>query len=164
MTKEIITQDYVKQLFEYRDGELFWKVSVGKAKVGKKAGSLKLNGYFNTGINGKVYRNHRLVFLMHHGYLPKCVDHIDGNCLNNKIENLREATHSQNSQNGKFRTNNTSSAKGVFWSKKFNKWVIQISINNKHKYFGMYKDLELADLVAQEARDKYHGAFANHGR
>ena len=36
--------------------------------------------------------------------------------------------------------------------------------NKDKKYFGSFTDLELADLVAQEARSKYHGNFANHGR
>ena len=163
MTIESITQDYVKQLFEYRDGVLYWKVSVGRAKVGKKAGNLSGNGYFALGLNKKYYLIHRIVFLMHHGNLPKFIDHVDGNPLNNKIENLRSATFSQNQQNKKLSEKNTSGVKGVSWHKSTNKWEVQFSVNKKHKYFGLYDDLELAELVAQEARNKYHGAFANHG-
>ena len=62
MTIESITQDYVKQLLEYRDGVLYWKVSRGKAKVGAKAGYLNQIGYFQTQVNGKLYLNHRLIF------------------------------------------------------------------------------------------------------
>ena len=87
MTKESITQDYVKQLFEYRDGELYWKVKYSqRVKIGAKAGALDGDEYFRISINGKRYLNHRLIFLMHHGYLPEYLDHIDGNPSNNKIE------------------------------------------------------------------------------
>ncbi len=164
MTKEIITQDYVKQLFEYRDGELYWKVKYSqRVKIGAKAGALDGDEYFRISINGKRYLNHRLIFLMHHGYLPEYLDHIDGNPSNNKIENLRAATLTQNQHNRKLGKDNTSGVKGVCWHKIKKKWQVQLRINNKVKHFGYFKNLELADLVAQEARNKYHGAFANHG-
>jgi len=165
MTKKIITQDYLNQLFEYRDGELYWKIKPStNINIGAKAGHLNPTGYSQTSINNKRYRNHRLIFLMHHGYLPECLDHIDGNPSNNKIENLRAATFTQNQHNRKLGRDNTSGVKGVNWHKATKKWRVTISVNNKHKHFGCFDDLELASLVAQEARNKYHGAFANHGR
>ena len=163
MTIESITQDYVKQLLEYRDGVLYWKVSRGKAKVGAKAGYLNQIGYFQTQVNGKLYLNHRLIFLMHHGYLPQYLDHIDGNTLNNKIENLRAATLTQNQYNRKLNKNNSSGVKGVWWRKDIKKWRVSFKINGKEKSFGVFDNLELAEIVAQEARTKYHGAFVNHG-
>ena len=164
MTKEIITQDYVKQLFEYRDGALYWKHSPAhNVRAGSKAGNIQSEGYRSIKINNKTYKAHRLIFLMFHGWLPEKVDHKDANTSNNQIENLRPATSSENSFNAKKRVDNKSGVKNVYWNKQCNKWAVQVSINNKHKYFGLYDDLELADLVAQEARDKYHGAFANHG-
>ena len=164
MTKEIITQDYVKQLFEYRDGNLYWKNSPARnVRPGSIAGYMQSEGYRSVKINNKQFKAHRIIFLMFYGWLPEKVDHKDGDTLNNKIENLRFATSSENSFNAKKRADNKSGVKGVYWNKECKRWAVQISINNKHKYFGLYKDLELADLVAQEARDKYHGAFANHG-
>ena len=164
MTKEIITQDYVKQLFEYRDGELYWKVKPSKkVLIGAKVGNLNQSGYFHLQLNKKTYKTHRIIFLMHYGYLPNCLDHIDGNPLNNKFENLRPATVNQNAYNSKLIKNNTSGVKNVSWYKLTNKWHVRVKINGKEKSFGYFKDLELADLVAQEARDKYHGKFANHG-
>jgi hypothetical protein len=164
MTIESITQDYVKQLFEYRDGNLYWKVKPRQnVKIGAKAGTLNNIGYFLTKINNKNYLNHRLIFLMHHGYLPKYLDHIDGSPSNNKLENLRPATFFENNWNAKLSKKNTSGVKGVNWHKDMKKWQIRIKTNGKRKSFGLYDDLELAELVAQEARTKYHGAFANHG-
>lgn len=46
--------------------------------------------------------------------------------------------------------------------KKNKKWNVTLAANNKSMYFGSFDDLELAELVAIEARDKYHGKFACH--
>jgi hypothetical protein len=97
---------------------------------------------------------------MHHGYLPNSIDHIDADKSNNKIENLRVCTHSQNGFNAQKRKNNTSGTKGVSWSKIANKWHAYIHINRVKKGLGHFDSLEEATKVAQEARIKYHGAFA----
>jgi hypothetical protein len=114
------------------------------------------------GVGGKHYRLHRVIFFMHHGYLPDVIDHIDGDILNNKIENLRPATHTQNMRNTKLSSRNNSGVKGVNWDKKSNKWRVHISVDGKTKTFGRFKDMELAELIAIEARDKYYGEFARH--
>jgi hypothetical protein len=151
-----MNQALLKELFDYKDGNLFWK------KTKKQITNIEPIGYVRVCLNKKQYKAHRVIFLMHHGYLPECIDHIDGNKLNNKIENLRPATRQQNGQNSVMRKNNKSGAKGVCWSKSANKWRVQINVNKEKKYFGVYEDLELAELVAIEARNKYHNNFARH--
>jgi hypothetical protein len=152
-----------QEFFEYKDGSLYWKKTIAsRAKKGNKAGSLYDTGYLMVGIKGKYYAVHRIIFMMQNGYLPIEVDHIDGNKLNNKIENLRPATVAQNAQNRKLVKTNTSGVKNVSWSKVRNKWVVSILCNNSKNYIGAFDDLELADLVAQEARNKYHGSYARH--
>lgn len=157
-----MNQEMLHQLFEYRDGELYRKIKKGKANVGDIAGCDDGEGYMKTRVNGKKYRNHRLIFLMHHGYLPDFVDHIDGNRSNNRIENLREATKNQNGYNRKLSIRNTSGVKGVTWYKQTKKWRVQIRIHGVKTSIGYFDDLELAGLVAEEARNKYHKEFANH--
>jgi hypothetical protein len=166
-----ITQDKVKELFEYRDGALFWQNrtvnSLGRCNKylnGKPAGTYDSHGYLQTKINGKLYRNHRLIFLMFYGYMPKILDHINGVREDNRIENLRPATISQNNHNMRLRKDNTSSVKNVCFNKTSNVWQVRIMINNKNKSFGNYEDLELAELVAIEARSKLHKEYANHGK
>ncbi len=156
------TQEQVKSLFNYKDGDLYWKKSLTKNhfELNKKAGSLRGNKYLRVFINKKSYANHRIIFLYHYGYLPKFIDHIDNNKLNNKIENLREATVQQNNCNTKLRKDNTSGIKGVHKVQK--KWLVRVQINNKRKIIGRFDDLELAELVAIEARNKYHKEFARH--
>ena len=165
MTKESITQNELLKLFEYRDGVLYWKISKphSRYKSGDVAGRTVKDGYNQICVNRMRILTHQIVFKMFYGYVPKQIDHIDGNANNNRIENLRPATPTQNQYNTKLSARNKSGAKGVCWHKTGKKWHVKVSVNGKQTNFGLYDDLELADLVAQEARDKYHGAFANHG-
>jgi len=162
----MITQERLKELFTYApDGNLIWKVQKAKrTKIGSIAGWVNIDvhsqKYMNIEIDGKSYKLHRIIFMYHYGFVPKRIDHIDGNRMNNKIENLREATASQNAMNSSVRKNSKSGFKNVFLDKVSGKWRVQLKINGKNYSFGSYKDLELADLVAQEARSKYYGAFA----
>ena len=159
----MITKELLNKIFQYKDGELYWKEKTSPyshIKIGDKAGCVNKEGYVVICVNKKIHKAHRLIFLMHHGYLPKEIDHKDTNPLNNRIENLREATTSQNGYNKNIQKNNKSGSKNVSWSKVANKWAVQIKVNGNLKHIGYFEDLELADLVAQEARDLYHGEFA----
>jgi hypothetical protein len=166
MTKESISQNELLNLFDLKNGVLYWKVNKphSKYKAGDVAGRKVKDGYMQVCVNRIRILNHQVVFKMFHGYVPKTIDHIDGNIQNNSVENLRPATISQNQYNSKVSTRNKSGVKGVHWNVSNKKWQVQLSINGKQSTLGYFADLELADLVAQEARDKYHGAFANHGR
>ena len=159
-----ITQELLHELFEYRNGELYWKIHRGAVKAGTIAGHIDNTGYKRISINKKLYRNHRLIFLMYIGKLPKIIDHINGNKLDNRIENLREATHSENLWNQKLARHNTSGAKGVAWHTRDEKWYCSIKIGGKQIYLGYYSDFEEAKKVVEKARNKYHGEFANNGK
>jgi hypothetical protein len=160
-----ISQQLVKDLFEYQqDGTFIRKVSTSnRVKVGDKVGWNTINGkYLGVCVNGTKQLMHRMIFLYHYGYLPENIDHIDGNGTNNRIENLRAASFRENMLNRKGSGDSKSGVKGVYWSKSSNKWAVHCSVNKKIKYFGVYDDIELAELVAIEVRNKYHGKFANH--
>jgi hypothetical protein len=159
-----ITQELVKDLLEYRNGILYWKKQTStRTPIGSKAGKIDTKGYLIIGLNYKKYKAHRIIFLMFNGYLPATIDHIDGNRLNNKIENLREVTVSQNMQNSKTYKSSKSGIKGVSWEKDRNKWKVQVMLDGKNRVVRNLESLELAQLVAQELRNKYHGEFANNG-
>jgi hypothetical protein len=160
MADQILTQDFVTSLFLYKNDNLYWKKSKPGRQINKPAGTFNKKGYRYVMINGKLYLAHRLIFLMFNGYLPKEVDHINGK--SNNIKNLRPATHSQNCHNQGLKKTNTSGFKGVGWSKKYKKWRVRVTINSKEIDFGCFEDIELADLVAQEARNKHHKEFAKH--
>lgn len=149
--------ELLKNTFYYNDGHLY------RIKTGKRAGCVRKDGYVQIRINYKFYLAHRLIYLLHYNTLPAIIDHIDGNQSNNKIENLREATRTQNGYNAKKWKNNTSGTKGVSFSTQRNKWRVRLIIKGVETHFGFFEDLELAALVANEARDKYHGVYARHG-
>jgi hypothetical protein len=152
----MITQQESLELFEYKNGDLIRK------KNNKVMKSPTYFGHLRARIKGKNYLVHRLVFLMHHGHLPKQIDHIDGNPANNKIDNLREASQSQNMWNRNANTNSMSKIKGIKLHQS-GKYQVRVQVNKKSMYLGLYVDLELAELVAIEARNKFHGVYANHG-
>jgi len=151
-----IEQDLIRELFGYRDGALH-------RKNGSKTGTTNSTGRRQISINGKIYKEHRLIFLWHNGWVPFEIDHIDGNPLNNKIENLRVATHSQNGANTARRADNTSGEKGVWWDKRKNKYVIFTHKDGKRLYGtpAYVKDFASAVTAARELRARVHGEFAN---
>jgi hypothetical protein len=107
-------------LWEYKDGNLYWK------KTGKIAGYLHKTGYLYVGINKKTYRVHRIIFLLCKGCAPRIIDHV--NCIkhDNRIENLREANDAQNQYNTTQRNSKTNK-KNIFWETTRKKWRVDIS-------------------------------------
>jgi hypothetical protein len=157
-----MTKEELEDTFYYKDGILYFKKDVYTRKKDSVAGKLGgSHGYLSTSIGTRYYLIHRVVFMLHHGYLPKYIDHIDGDKLNNRIENLREATHSENMRNRSSFSKGVTKARNVYLQRN-GKYVVSIGINNKNVRFGTYEDLELAELVAEEARDKYYGKFAGY--
>lgn len=103
------------------------------------------------------YRLHRLIMNASKGIY---VDHIDGNPLNNLRSNLRLCSNAENGRNQKLHKNNTSGYKGVHWSKLNKKWKVEIKINYKNKFIGLYNTKEDAAKAYNEAALKYFGEFA----
>ena len=136
MADKIISQDYLNKIFEYKNGKLFYKNKThkfSKIKIGDEAGSMYSNGYLNVKLHQKPYAVHRIIFMMFNGFLPKILDHIDGNKLNNKIENLRECDYVTNGYNRKLGINNTSGHKNVAWNKTIKKWRVTLMVKKKFK-------------------------------
>lgn len=157
----MINQEICRSYFDYADG-LVWKVKKGRANIGDKSHK-NGNGYQAIKVNNKPYLEHKLVWLWHYGVLPEYIDHIDGNPTNNKIENLRIATHSENMRNAKLRKDSKSQVKGVYWCKSKKKWKAVLTFNGKQHYLGRFIDLELAKKAVNEARLVHHGKFCNYG-
>ncbi len=173
MAKPSLTQDQVLALFEYRDGDLYWKErpksdfndsdrycrAWNKRCAGKKAGSEKLT-YAVVGINGVNYLQHRIIYLMHHGHMPEFIDHIDTNKFNNKIENLRETNKSANNMNRYVQKNSSSGHKNVHWNKQHNKWMARVQIGRKQVFGGLFSNPKDAAIKADELRKLYHQEHA----
>jgi hypothetical protein len=102
--------------------------------------------------NGVSYRVHRVVWEMHNGPIPEglVVDHVNGNGLDNRIENLRLVTLSENQRNTKLRKDSTTGVRGIGWHKATQKWIATIRVNNKTFYLGVFSTL--LDAVAARLR------------
>ena len=158
--KSKLTQAKVKRLFEYREGELYWKVDRVRAKKGNKAGSISIKGYKQVGIGRNTYGYGRIIFLMFHGYIPECVSYIDGDSKNTRIENLRAVTQSQITCYRKNKKTNNSGYKGVCLHKQTGKYIAQIVKNKKHYHLGLFNTPKEAHKAYCKAAKKLHGEFA----
>jgi len=161
----MITQEELKELLNYNPetGIFTYKKKRAKCTPGKIAGTYHVNGYTHIQLNRKIYKAHRLAWLYVYGHFPQFIDHINCDRGDNRLCNLREVNIYQNNHNSKINKNNTSGIKGITWNKKAQKWCAQICANGKSIYLGLFNDIDLAELVVQEARIKYHGKYANHG-
>lgn len=145
----------------YSDGRVFGQ----KSKKLLKA-NLNCRGYCYVHLckEGKIKKLtiHRLVatHFLQNKENKEFVDHIDGNKQNNCVENLRWATKSQNRQNGKCPSNNTSGEKNVGWDKKRGKWYVSFQVNGKHGFFARYETFPEAVAVARAKRQELYGTYA----
>jgi len=154
--------DY-NNLFIYIDGDLFWKEKPSKRDpAGMKAGSLRNDGYIGIYINGTYHFAHRVIWEMFNGVIPSnlCIDHINRNRSDNRLNNLRLSTFQQNHFNRSKQSNNRSGFKGVSWHKQKQKWVAQIKIEGKNKFLGFFEDPEEAYLKYCEKAIEHYGEFA----
>ena len=160
----------LKEFLDYNPdtGIIIWKKKTSikaRIKIGQEAGSEKVKTetlfYREIKFNKTIYKAHRLAYYMYHGIDPRNneIDHKDRNGLNNKINNLRLATRSDNCKNRSMAGNNTSGVTGVYWHKRSGKWGAQIKWNGKQKHIGYFVNKEDAKQVRKEAEKKYFGEF-----
>lgn len=151
----MLTQQEIKNLFDYQDGIIYWKFSRSGIKDnGNGAGNLRNSGYKVVRINGKGYAVHRLIWIMFNGNIPDLmlIDHIDRNKSNNNIENLRLATYQENNRNN--------SSKGFSWEPDRKTFRVAIKIDKKTKFIGRYETILDARAAYLRARRKHFGEFA----
>ena len=167
MTKEILTQARLKELFDYDGENLIWRnpLKHSPVRVGDVAGWVDPRGYRTIIIKRKPYYSHRLIWFLVYGDWPKNeIDHIDQNPLNNKIENLRDVSKSINQRNAKKRINNTSGITGVSWDKVSGKWMVRICFDKKQRNLGLYTDKYRAASIRHFAMEIEGNYTARHGK
>ncbi len=154
--------------YESSSGKLFWASARPKVNVGDEAGWVE--SYKNT-----LYRRvvcgyhrdyaHRIIWEMYFGKIPAgmMVDHIDGNGLNNRLDNLRLVDVTGNARNARRPRTNTSGISGVSWSQNAGKWRAFVMDNGKQRHLGYFSSKEEAAEHVAQARShlNYH---PNHGR
>lgn len=88
------------------------------------------------------------------------VDHANGNRLDNRRENLRICTRSQNQWNRGAQSNSKSGVKGVFWDARRQKWRASIKQHRKEKHIGYFDSIVDAANAYAIAAAQMHGDFA----
>jgi hypothetical protein len=162
--------NYLKSILDYDPdtGEFRYKINIcNRNTIGSIAGYLKIdqknpnNNYYKIQINGNKYSLHRIAYYYVTGIDPaeKEIDHINGNTLDNRFDNLRLATHANNCKNVKKHKDNTSGFKGVSWHKRIKKWQVRIRANNKLIHLGYYNSKFYAALVYARAAKHYFGEW-----
>lgn len=142
-----------QRVYRYKDGNLYWRVQRGnRGIVGKRAGTARANGYRSVVVLGKSLEEHRVVFALHRGHWPSGdVDHINGDPSDNRIENLREATRSQNSAN---RRPSKAKRRGIYlvdW-----RYRAQIQHQRRAMYLGTYEtEAEAASVLNAKGRELF---------
>ena len=145
-----ITQKEIINLFEYDSGRLKYKIPKGSMATGQTAGTVNKSGYEMITISGKKYSTHRLIYCYFHGDLNDNlkIDHIDGDKLNNKIENLRKVTVQENGFNIR--------CKGYSYNKRERKYKAKIVVDGKQIHLGSFDKEEDAREAYLKGKEKYH--------
>ena len=178
---ELPQKSQLDSLLSYDEfsGKLTWKQrspNMFKDKQSAKAWNTKYSGaiagsaletrggkkYLYISIFGVRYMAHRLIWKMTNKEAPDCIDHINGDSLDNSIKNLRSVDLSGNQRNRKMNANNSSGMTGVIWFKPTSRWRAGITIKGKNINLGYFKTLFDACCARKSAEIK-HGFHDNHG-
>lgn len=154
--------EWLRQVLEYNPltGEFIWLVDSGTAEAGNLAGSIYDNGYRYIQIDGLDYRAGRLAWFFVTGEDPPgFVDHRNGVRDDDRFDNLRVATNSQNQANARWKTN-TSGIKGIRWEPERRKWIARITVDGKAKNLGRYDRMIDAARAYKAAAVAAWGEFA----
>jgi hypothetical protein len=170
--KPLPSLDALRQILDYdpETGALVWKARTTSdapkqaqhdARIGKPAGGLDAKGYGRLSINNVRFASHRIAFLLGHGREPMGeIDHIDGDRSNNRLSNLREATHAQNQANKPASQISISRMKGVTLHRRTGKWQSQIRDGGKNRYLGLFNTPEQAHATYVAEAKRIYGEFA----
>jgi hypothetical protein len=179
-TKKFPPVDRIREALRYEDGHLFWLMrprshfaNTNAWKTWNIRFSGKEAGYLWTSPNGRrsqwmlrfdyLYLQRGMtVWVMHHGQWPELeIDHRNRKPLDDRIDNLRLATSSQNKGNTGKRRSNTSGYKGV--CRKNGKWVAEITKNGRLAHLGCFVDPREAHSAYMRAAREHFGEFAYDG-
>lgn len=154
MTKETLLHafDYKKEL-----GILIWKNPSKHhiQRIGQEAGTVTVgvsSGYRMTHVMRKHMLVHKIIYFLEKGEWSKIIDHIDGNKLNNRIENLRPVTNRENCLNKKI--HREGKLAGTYYCKSRKKWRSEIQINGKKKFLGSFDSEILGHTAYMVERNK----------
>ena len=154
-----IPQEKLRKAFSYKEGKLFWNARAGSDKETKRFNSCFAGkpvkpckdryGYLSIQLDGEKMKMHRAVFAYHHGYYPETIDHINRDRADNRLENLRPASKSEQQWN-------KNGARG--YSRKGNRWVARIKVKSKCINLGSYETEGEARCAYLSAKIRLHNS------
>lgn len=161
MTKRL--QAELKERVDYdpSTGVFTWRKSGHGKFAGDVAGKKNQKGRRQISFDGRLYCANRLAFLWMTGRSPKhLIDHKDIDPTNDRWDNLRESTHSQNLANMRLSPRNTTGFKGVSFHKRQKKYCAHIRHNNLLIHLGSFDSPEQAHEAYKVKAEEIFGAFA----
>ncbi len=139
------------------------KPTSNRVKAGSIAGHLDGVGPYKRltiRVDGRLYLAHRVAWLIANGQWPsRELDHANGDALDNRLENLREATRAENARNVPARKRNRVGLKGVCWDRSKGKWLASAKHNGRNVYLGRFNTPEEAHAAWRDFATKNHGDF-----
>lgn len=179
--KYMLTQKYLKECFDYNSvtgilkwkkrpshhfkDEKTWRITNNRFN-GKEAG-YKANSrgkeYRRVELNGKPQQTHRIIWIILNDYCPDEIDHVNGNGLDNREINIRDASRTDNCRNNRRRKDNLSGVTGVNWDKNSNSWKAVIAVDKNKIYLGRYKNFN-DGVIARKMAEYEYGFHQNHGQ
>lgn len=176
-TAKNLTLEYLRECFTYNaeTGLLIWNVRPSRhfpnnndggfnTRFSHRNAGTKLRDHLAVQVAGDKHYVHRIGWALHYGQYPDGpLDHINGNGFDNRIVNLREVSHEDNTHNQKIRKNNKSGCMGVSYRKDSGKFTARINTPSGRKNIGVYANLDDA-IAARKEAEKHYGYHENHGR
>jgi hypothetical protein len=155
---------YLERPRAYFKSDTSWKTWNTRFS-GRPAMNVKsLRGYLVGRVNSVSMKAHRAAWALHYGEWPKHeIDHINGNKMDNRIENLRDVQTLENGKNRPKQINNTSGVTGVGYSQAKGKWFARIKVNQKLIHLGHFSTKEEATHRRLVAESRY-GFTKRHGK
>jgi hypothetical protein len=167
--------DYIRQCVREENGYVFWlKRPQDHFKderswklwntrySGTEAGCVRIGYHFIT-INNLKFKRSTIVWAVRHGELKIGLDHKNRDQLDDRIENLRVASKSQNAANCRIPSDNTSGHKGVSWCKQTGMWQVGLQCRKKRIWLGRFNNLADAALAYERGAREHFGEFASDG-
>ena len=163
MSKPLLTYERAHEVLIYdpETGALNWRIGRPGAPLGALVGTRTADGYTQVEIDYRLYRAHRVIWLMQTGKWPKHhIDHKNGMRADNRWKNLREATPAQNARNRRPHKDSGSGRVGVTFAKASAKWQAYIGIENRTVSLGHFAQIEDAIAARVAAEREFFGEFA----